>query len=274
VKERPLIKYFTHDQILRCRHPDERAASEYRSPGVYSGWVTQLWVQQPLSAPEGDKLASMSPMPDSWLSDTHSSYDTDASGYVEKVRGLLGERPYLRASLALFAELVHGVGGGPVADVGCGPGYVTGHLHELGVEAFGIDISPEMIAIARRDYPDLRFEVGTMTDLELADDSVAGVLAFWSVIHVPDHAMPGVFEEFRRVLRPRGPLLVGFHVGDETRHTSEGYTGRPINVDSHHRPPSKIAGWLRAAGFTIEAELVTEPDEDVPGAVIFARSPT
>lgn len=211
-------------------------------------------------------------MPDTWLSDTRSSYDIDASGYVEKVRGLLGERPYLRASLALFAELVHAAGGGPVADVGCGPGYVTDHLHGLGVDAFGIDISPEMIAIARRDYPDLRFEVGTMTDLDLADDSVAGLLAFWSVIHVPDHAMPGVFEQFRRVLRPGGPLLVGFHVGDETRHTSDGYTGRPINVDSHHRPPSKITGWLRDAGFTIEAELVIEPDEDSPGAVIFARS--
>ncbi|MEK6438927.1 class I SAM-dependent methyltransferase [Pseudonocardia sp. T1-2H] len=211
-------------------------------------------------------------MPDTWLSDTRSSYNTDASGYTEKIRGLLGASPYLRASLALFAELVHGAGGGPVVDVGCGPGYVTGHLHDAGVDAFGIDLSPEMIAIARRDYPDLRFEVGTMTDLDLADGSVAGVLAFWSVIHVPDHAMPGVFEQFRRVLRPGGPLLVGFHVGDETRHTSEGYTGRPINVESHQRQPSKVVGWLRAAGFTIEAELVIGPDKDVPGAVIFARS--
>ena len=126
------------------------------------------------SRPFVDGLAIMSPMPDAWLSDTRSSYDIDASGYVEEVRGLLGERPYLRASLALFAELVHGAGGGPVADVGCGPGYVTDHLHELGVDAFGIDISPEMIAIAQRDYPDLRFEVGTMTDLDLADGSVAG----------------------------------------------------------------------------------------------------
>jgi SAM-dependent methyltransferase len=211
-------------------------------------------------------------MPDTWLSDTRSSYNTDASGYTEKIRGLLGASPYLRASLALCAELVHGAGGGPVLDVGCGPGYVTGHLHDAGVDAFGIDLSPEMIAIARRDYPDLRFEVGTMTDLDLADGSVAGVLAFWSVIHVPDHAMPGVFEQFRRVLRPGGPLLVGFHVGDETRHTSEGYTGRPINVESHQRQPSKVVGWLRDAGFTIEAELVIGPDKDVPGAVIFARS--
>ena len=111
-----------------------------------------------------------------------------------------------------------------------------------------------------------------MTDLDLADDSLVGLVAFWSVIHVPDHAVPGVLEQFRRVLRPQGLLLVGFHVGDETQHTSEGYTGRPIDVDSHHRRPSRFRGWLREAGFTTEAELVIGPDEDVPGAVLFARS--
>ena len=211
-------------------------------------------------------------MADAWLSETRSSYGTDAPGYADKVRGLLDENPYLRASLALFAELVQRAGAGSVADIGCGPGYVTRHLHDAGVDAFGIDLSAEMIAIARRDHPDLRFEVGDMTDLDLADGSVAGIVAFWSVIHVPDHAVPGVFDEFRRVLRPQGPLLVGFHVGDGTRHSSEGYTGRPINVDSHHRPPGRVAAWLRDAGFTIEAELVLRPDDEVPGAVIFARS--
>ena len=211
-------------------------------------------------------------MADTWLSDTRSSYDADADGYTDKVRGLLDERPYLRASLALFAELVNRVGGGPVADVGCGPGYVTGHLHDLGVDAFGIDLSPEMITIARRDYPHLRFEVGTMTDLDLADEAVAGVLAFWSVIHIPDHAMPGVFEQFRRVLRPGCPLLVGFSVGDETQHSREGYAGRPNALDSHRRQPTTVVGWLREAGFTIEAELLMRPDGDVPGAIVFARS--
>ncbi|WP_224386330.1 class I SAM-dependent methyltransferase [Pseudonocardia sp. ICBG1293] len=211
-------------------------------------------------------------MSDMWLSDTRSSYDTDAAGYAEKVRGLLGGNPYLRAGLGLFAESVRDAGGGPVVDVGCGPGYVTRHLQDAGVDAFGIDLSPELIAIARRDYPGLRFEVGTMTDLDLADGSVAGLLAFWSIVHVPDHALPGVFEQFHRVLRPRAPLLIGFHVGDETHHTSEGYTGRPITIDSYHRRPSTVAGGLRDAGFTIEAQLVIRPDEAVPGAMIFARS--
>lgn len=211
-------------------------------------------------------------MTDDWLGDTRTSYDADADGYAEEVRGLLDGNPYLRASLSLFAELVVAAGGGLVADVGCGPGYVTHHLHQLGVDVVGIDLSPGMIAVARRDYPDLRFEVGTMTDLDLADDSLTGVLAFWSVIHVPDHALPTVFAQFLRVLRPGCPLLVGFHVGDETRHTSVGYSGRSIDVDTHRRQPDRVAHLLREAGFTIEAQLVMRPDEVVPGAIIIART--
>jgi SAM-dependent methyltransferase len=211
-------------------------------------------------------------MPHDWLGDTRTSYDADAAGYAEEVRGLLEGNPYLRASLSLFAELVGGAGGGPVADVGCGPGYVTHHLHQLGVDVVGIDLSPEMISIARRDYPDVRFEVGTMTDLNLADDSLAGLHAFWSVIHVPDHALPTVFAQFRRVLRPGCPLLVGFHVGDETRHTSVGYSGRSIDLDTQRRQPDRVAHLLREAGFTIEAQLLMRPDEVVPGSIIITRT--
>lgn len=210
-------------------------------------------------------------MADTWLSDTRAAYDTDASGYAERVRGLLDDKPYLRASLALFAESVRAAGGGPVADVGCGPGYVTEHLRDAGVDAFGIDLSPEMVAIARRTYPRVQFDVGTMTDLDLADGSLAGLVAFWSIIHVPDHALPGVFAEFHRVTRPGAPVLIGFHVGEGVRHSSEGYTGRPVSLDSHRRKPHTVADLLRDAGFTIEAELLVRPDEDVPGAVVFAR---
>lgn len=210
-------------------------------------------------------------MREPWLADTRASYDTDAVGYAEKVEGLLAGQPFLRSGLAVFAEAVHRAGGGLVADVGCGTGYVTSHLHDLGVDAFGIDLSPQMVALARRDHPDLRFEVGTMTDLDLEDGAVTGVVAFWSVVHVPDDAVPGVLEELFRVLRPGGPLLIGFHVGDGVDHTSRGYTGRAVALDTHLRPPPRVQGWLRDAGFSLDATLVLRPDEEVPGALIHAH---
>jgi SAM-dependent methyltransferase len=191
-----------------------------------------------------------------------------AAGYADFVRDSLDGQPYLRAVLTLFADLVRAAGGGPVADVGCGPGHVTAHLHEQGVEAFGVDLSPAMVDIARRDHPGLRFDVGSMTDLPLADASVAGVLAFWSLIHVPDDVIPTVLGQFRRVLRPGGPVLIGFHVGDRSRLKTEGYGGHPMKVHVHRRQPDRVAAWLRDAGFTVDAQVLLGPDEERPGAVL------
>nr|WP_238452695.1 class I SAM-dependent methyltransferase [Micromonospora sp. ATA51] len=206
-----------------------------------------------------------------WLADTRTSYDTVAVSYAAQVREALGGEPYLRGSLATFADMIHDAGGGPVADVGCGPGHVTAHLRELGIDAFGIDLSPSMVAVARRDHPGMRFEVGSMTDLDLADASLAGLLAWWSLIHVPDDAVRRVLAHFRRVLRPGGLLLLGFHVGDEARLKTQGYGGHPMKVYVHRRQPSQVAAWLRDAGFTVEAQTLLDLDQSVPGAVLFAR---
>jgi SAM-dependent methyltransferase len=208
---------------------------------------------------------------DGWLSNARTSYDAVAFSYADQVRDSLAGEPYLRAGLAVFADGVRAAGGGPVADVGCGPGHVTAHLHELGVDAFGVDLSPGMIDVARRDHPDLRFEVGSMTDLDLADASVAGLLAFWSLVHVPDDAFPTVFGQFRRVLRPGGPLLLGFHVGDGARLKTQGYGGHPMNVHVHRRQPDQVTAWLHDAGFTVTAQLLLDLDESLPGAILFAR---
>ncbi|MFG1778924.1 class I SAM-dependent methyltransferase [Micromonospora sp. NPDC049048] len=206
-----------------------------------------------------------------WLADTRDSYDTVAASYAELVRDLLADAPHERAALASFAELVLAAGGGPVADIGCGPGRVTAHLHEHGLDAFGIDLSPAMVQIARRDHPHLRFEVGSMTDLALADASVAGVVAWYSLIHVPDEEVGPVFAHFRRVLRPGGLLLLGFHVGDESRLKTEGYGGHPMKVHVHRRRPEKLAVWLRAAGFTVVAETIVTSPESKLGGILFAR---
>ncbi|MGC4858371.1 class I SAM-dependent methyltransferase [Micromonospora sp. DT41] len=206
-----------------------------------------------------------------WLADTRTSYDTVADSYAHLLRGLLAEAPYERAAFALFADLVRAAGGGPVADVGCGSGRITAHLHELGMDAFGIDLSPGMIDVARRDHPGLRFEVGSMTDLPLAEGSVAGLLAWYSLIHIPDDQIGAVLAHFRRVLRPGCPLLLGFHVGDETTLKTQGYGGHPMNVYVHRRQPAQVAAWLHDAGFTVEAQTTVVSPESRLGGIVFAR---
>ncbi|MGW1866425.1 class I SAM-dependent DNA methyltransferase [Streptomyces mauvecolor] len=209
-----------------------------------------------------------------WLADTRTSYDTVATSYADQVRDLLDETPYERSVLALFAELVQATGGGPVADVGCGPGRITAHLRGLGLDAFGIDLSPAMVETARREHPGLRFEVGSMTDLDLADASVAGLVAWYSLIHVPDDEVGPVFAHFRRVVRPGGLVLLGFHVGDESRLKTRGYGGHAMKVHVHRRQPARVSAWLDDAGFTVEAQMTLSSAESPLGGIVFARRRT
>jgi hypothetical protein len=72
-------------------------------------------IQTPLE--EGKTSRSSRTMnDDGWLADTRTSYDTVAASYTARVPDVLVADPYLRAALALFADLVRAAGGGPVAD--------------------------------------------------------------------------------------------------------------------------------------------------------------
>jgi SAM-dependent methyltransferase len=203
------------------------------------------------------------------------SYDTVAVDYAHLLRDALAAAPHDRAVLGLFAELVRAAGGGPVADVGCGPGRITAHLARLGLEAFGIDLSPGMVGVARRDHPGLRFEVGSMTDLSLADGSLGGLLAWYSLIHLPDDVVAAVLRRFRRALRPGGLVLLAFQVGDEVRLKTSGYGGHPMRVDVHLRPPDRVAAWLQDAGLQVDSRLVRrpQPPEGTPQGYLLARRP-
>jgi SAM-dependent methyltransferase len=170
---------------------------------------------------------------------------------------MLETLPLERAMLTAFAELVQAQNAGPVADLGCGPGQLTAHLHALGLTAFGIDLSAEMVALARRAHPDLRFDEGSMTALDLADGVLGGILASYSIIHTPPRLLPVVFTEFQRVLAPGGHLLLGFFAGDDPR---------PREFDhkvtlAYRWSPDSLAELLRQAGFVEVARLRREPHE-------------
>lgn len=200
-----------------------------------------------------------------YLNATRESYDAVAQEYADLFRAELQEMIFGRGFLGSFAELVLASGGGWVADVGCGPGQVTAHLRrELGLDAYGIDLSPEMVALARREHPDVRFEVGDLRALDLADGALAGLVSWFSFIHVPPADLDVVFAEFRRVLTPGSPLVLAFQVGDEPFHLDKAF-GRGLDLDYQRWRPERLAERLSGAGFRVEAQLVSQPRTDATG---------
>ncbi|MDT0269087.1 class I SAM-dependent methyltransferase [Streptomyces sp. DSM 44915] len=210
------------------------------------------------------------------LDQVRESYDRVADNYVHMVLttgiGDIRRDPWLKASIDAFADSVGELG--PVLDVGCGPGTVTGYLAERGLEVSGVDLSPRMVENARRLYPECRFEVASATELDLADASLGGVLGWWSLFNLPRDVLPGVLASFVRALRPGGYFLTGTHVGDGDLARTEAYGGVPVRWTTYRWRPEPYVALIERAGLRPVAELRLPAGEHTgPGLVVMARKP-
>ena len=205
---------------------------------------------------------------------TRESYDELAATYTERIFTELAGKPLDRHLLNRLAEDVRGHG--LVADLGCGPGHVARYLHDQGVRMLGIDLSPRMIDSARQRSPDIEFRVGDMRALDLPDGALAGIVAFYSLIHIGEPEMGATLRELRRVLAPGGLLLVAFHIGEETVHRDELW-GHPVSLDFRFLMPSPMVARLIEAGFAVLERVEREPYPEVEHpsrrCYLLARSP-
>lgn len=192
--------------------------------------------------------------------DVRRSYDSAAEAYAEQLSAELERKPLDRHLLNRFAEETRGRG--LVADIGCGPGHVARYLHDQGVAAFGIDLSPGMVAVAARLNPGLEFRVGDMCALSLPAASLAGLVSFYSIVHFEAAALPPVMRELRRVLMPGGLALVAFHVGDDVVHLEELF-GAPVSLDFRFHTPAAVIEAMNASGLPVIERVEREP---YPGA--------
>jgi ubiquinone/menaquinone biosynthesis C-methylase UbiE len=203
------------------------------------------------------------------------SYDRLADEYARRLFDELQHKPLDREMLNRLAADV--AGRGEVCDMGCGPGQVARYVRDAGATVFGLDLSPRMLEEARRLNPDIPFRQGNMLALELQDERLAGIAAFYAIVNIPQKSLPFVFREMARVLQPGGLLLLAFHIGDETLHEDELW-GQPISMDFFLFQTSAIRRHLKAAGLVIEEVIEREPyPPDVEyqsrRAYIFARKP-
>jgi SAM-dependent methyltransferase len=118
------------------------------------------------------------------------------------------------ADLDLVRRHLTGLAGS--VDLGCGPGQWTSYLHSLGADVIGVDMVPEFVDHARATRPGLDIRQGLITELDLPDQFAAGILSWYSTIHLTPLALDGALTEFRRLVAPSGVLVVGFFDSDDT----------------------------------------------------------
>lgn len=155
---------------------------------------------------------------------------------------------------------------GPILDIGCGPGHWTNWLHEQGIDIEGVDPTPEFVGDAQKRFPGIRFREGLAEQLDVADSSLAGILAWYSLIHMRPDRITDAFAEFARTLKPGGGLLVGFFDGPEIEPFEHAIT------TAYFWPIDRLSCTIEEAGFAVTVrDTRVDPGARPHGAIMAHR---
>ena len=158
---------------------------------------------------------------------------------------------------------------GRVIDAGCGPGHWTAFLHELGVDVEGIDPVRPFIEQAASRFPGVPFRVASFIDLNATEGQAAGILAWYSLIHLQPAELTDVLAVFARQLEPGGSLLLGFFAGDSLEPFPHAVT------TAYYWPIAEMANALAGAGFRVdETRTRTDPGSRPHAAMVARLVPT
>jgi SAM-dependent methyltransferase len=199
-----------------------------------------------------------------------AGYDVVAERYLD----WSGKRPsgprlrWLSMALALIPP------GADVLELGCGAGIpMTAALAE-GRHVTGVDISATQIELARRNVPAATFRQADMTTLDFPAASFDGVVAFYSLTHVPRDQQGPLLERIARWLRPRGVFIASMGVEDDPGEVEHGWLG--VDMYFSHFGAKQNRRLVERAGLKVEqAEIDAEPEDrhDARFLWIVARVP-
>ncbi|WP_144783158.1 bifunctional 2-polyprenyl-6-hydroxyphenol methylase/3-demethylubiquinol 3-O-methyltransferase UbiG [Microbacterium sp. BH-3-3-3] len=170
-----------------------------------------------------------------------TAYDARADEYIDALGTMDAVHPVDRSVVEAWATTVTG----PVLDAGCGPGHWTGHLAGLGLDVRGVDLAPRFISHARAAHSGIRFDLGSIDELEVEDGALGGILSWFSTIHHVPARVDVPLREFARTLRPGGRLLLGFFVGESIEAFDHAVTR------AYRWPAAELGRRADAAGFDI-----------------------
>ena len=187
---------------------------------------------------------------DAKTEELRAAHDALAELYAHRLADALDHLPADRAVLGLFCDLTLAAGlGTSVADVGCGTGRLEPYLAARGLSPRGIDLSPEMIRVARRDHPGFEFDTADLRELPFEDASLAGLVCWYSLMYLAPSDRLAAFTELARVVRPGGYLVTAFKAGDSQVRRGGRSTGLGVEFDVYWLSPDEVEYRVADAGF-------------------------
>jgi SAM-dependent methyltransferase len=213
---------------------------------------------------------------DAQTEELRAAHDVLAEFYAERLAGALDRMPQDRGVLALFCELVLRADiGTDVGDIGCGTGRLEPFLAVCGLSPTGIDLSPEMIRVARREQPSFEYEVADLRELPFPDASLAGIVCWYSLMYLAPSDRPAAFAELARVVKPGGYLVTAFKAGDGSLRRGGRTTGLGVEFDVYWLSPDEMERRVNDTGFATVfwGGIPPEKEGTATGGYLIARRP-
>ncbi|MFI5912427.1 class I SAM-dependent methyltransferase [Dactylosporangium sp. NPDC051541] len=132
--------------------------------------------------------------------------------YIERFRKLAAAGEDLAGEARLVDAMVPR--NARVLDAGAGTGRVGAALAAAGHEVVGVDLDPELVLAARKDYPGPAWLVGDLVDLDLDPADFDAIVCAGNVMaFVAPATRVQILGNLKRHLKDGGRLVVGFGAG-------------------------------------------------------------
>ena len=159
-------------------------------------------------------------------------------------------------------QFLQSLEGKNVLDAGCGNGRDCKYINQKGFKFKGIDLSKEMLVIAKKMVPKVDFEVMDITNITYSDNSYDGIISNCSFFHIPVEELPKTLNSFSKILKPNGKLLLILQEGLGEAMIEEPFR-KGVYIYINYFSVKQISELLLKHGFEIDSILKEESPNDL-----------
>lgn len=196
------------------------------------------------------------------LEEVKHCYDLAAEEYSKAFLNELDSKPFDRNILDRFSEMIPGKEF--IYDMGCGSGQTTKYIFNKNRhKIIGLDFSEKAISLAKKTFPEIRFEVDDMLNSKISSSSAKGLLAFYAIVHFDYEQVKVALQEWYRILKDNGYCLFSFHIGDEEIYVENFLNVKGANACFRLLDTDKILVIVEDIGFKVVDAVIRHPYKDV-----------
>lgn len=189
------------------------------------------------------------------------AYNTVSEMYADKYSDEILLKPKVQEFLAEFVKAVPAEG--LICDMGCGPGQVARYIkNNLQRNVTGVDLSPKMVDIAGQINPGIAFKCADVLQMEEVGvyDAIAGL---YFIVNFAPAMLPKVFDKLYQLLKPKGKLLLSFHIGEDKLNRIESFWDSGKALDFYFFNPETVTNALTKSGFKVTDVKYREPYAEI-----------